>query len=215
MGLAYVNHIIVQKEPIQTIADLNYPKTIIVDAGHGGLDGGAVGYNGIIEKNINLQIAKKLKTILSANGYNVIMTREEDVMFDQNKNKDMKNRLKIIQENPGAIFLSIHQNLFSFDSSWGAQVFYSPNNPDSNILATLIQSRFVQLLQPNNNRVEKKAESSLFLFKNAYSPAVLIECGFISNAMDAKNLSDDEYQNKVAFVIFSAICDYYSYKINN
>lgn len=210
-----MNHIIVQKEPIQTIANLNYPKTIIVDAGHGGLDGGAVGYNGIIEKNINLQIAKKLKTILSANGYNVIMTREEDVMFDQNKNKDMKNRLKIIQENPGAIFLSIHQNLFSFDSSWGAQVFYSPNNPDSNILATLIQSRFVQLLQPNNNRVEKKTESSLFLFKNAYSPAVLIECGFISNAMDAKNLSDDEYQNKVVFVIFSAICDYYSYKINN
>ncbi len=215
LTLVYVGYLITQRNSIQTVANTNLFPTVIIDAGHGGLDGGAVGYNGVIEKNINLEIALKLKTMLSANGYNVIMTRETDTMIDKSKVKDMNARLKIIKENPDAILLSIHQNLFSSDSSWGAQVFYSPNNPDSNVLASLLQSRFVELLQPNNKRVEKKTDSSLFLFKNTYSPAVLIECGFISNALDAKNLSEEEYQNKVAFVIFSSLCDYYSYRINN
>lgn len=213
--LVCVNHLITQRNPIPTIANANSSRTIIIDAGHGGLDGGAVGYNGIIEKDINLSIALKLKTLLSANGYNIIMTRETDTMIDGSKVKDMNARLKILKNNPNALFLSIHQNLFSYDSSWGAQVFYSPNNPNSNVLASLLQSRFVELLQPTNKRVEKQTDSSLFLFKNANSTAVLIECGFISNALDAKNLSDDEYQNKIAFVIFSAICDYYSYNKNS
>ncbi len=213
--LVYVSFLITERNPIQTIANTNISPTIIIDAGHGGIDGGAVGCNGIVEKDLNLKIALKLKTILTANGYNVIMTRETDIMIDGSKVKDMNARLKIIKNNPNAVFLSIHQNLFSSDSSWGAQVFYSPNNPNSNILASLLQSRFVELLQPNNKRIEKQTDSSLFLFKNTQSPAVLIECGFISNALDAKNLSNEDYQNKVAFVIFASLCDYYSYNLNS
>lgn len=211
-------HVINKRNLVETFVQANSSHTIIIDAGHGGIDGGAVGHDGIIEKDINLQIALKLKTMLKANGYNVIMTREDDVMLKKDgktgKVADMHARLEIVEKNPNSLFLSIHQNLFSQDSSWGAQVFYSPNNPDSKVLAEFLQARFVELLQPNNKRVSKQTDSSLFLFKNAYSPSVLIECGFLSNALDAKNLCDDEYQNKIVFVIFSAICDYYSYNLN-
>ncbi len=213
--LVYVGHLLTQGFPISTATNPNLSPTIIIDAGHGGIDGGATGYSNVVEKDINLQIAIKLQTMLKANGYNVIMTRETDTMLYGSKVKDMNERLKIIKNNPNALFLSIHQNLFSSDSSWGAQVFYSPNHPDSKILATLLQTRFIELLQPNNNRVEKQTDSSLFLFKNAQTPAVLIECGFISNALDARNLSNEVYQNKVAFVIFASLCDYYSYKLNS
>lgn len=203
------------KNDVSVSAKMQSRHIVIIDAGHGGIDGGAVGCNGAIEKDINLQIAIKLKTLLKANGYDVIMTREKDEMINGSKVADMRARLDIIKNNPNAIFLSIHQNLFSHNSSWGAQVFYSPNNSDSKVLAELLQARFVELLQPNNKRLCKPTDPSLYLFKNAVSPAILIECGFLSNALDANNLLTDEYQNKVSFVIFSAICDYYSYKLNS
>ena len=218
-GILTLTYIIVSKNiSTETYLETTTSRKIIIDAGHGGIDGGAVGYNGVIEKDINLKIALKLKDFLLSSGYDVILTRDTDTMLDgegkTRKVADMNARLKIITDNPDAIFLSIHQNLFSQNSSWGAQVFFSQNHFESEILASLIQSRFVELLQPQNTRVSKQTDSSLYLFKNAQIPAVLIECGFLSNAIDANNLSDDEYQNKVAFVIFSAICDYYSYKIN-
>ena len=218
-GILALTYIFISKNiSTETFLETTTSIKIIIDAGHGGIDGGAVGHNGVIEKDINLKIALKLKDFLSLSGYDVILTRDTDTMLEgEGKTKkvaDMNARLKIITDNPDAIFLSIHQNLFSQNSSWGAQVFYSENHFESEILASLIQSRFVELLQPQNTRVSKQTDSSLYLFKNAQIPAVLIECGFLSNAIDANNLSDDEYQNKVAFVIFSAICDYYSYKIN-
>ena len=194
-------------------------KLIIIDAGHGGIDGGAVGYNNIIEKDINLSIAKKLETMLTSLGFEVIMTRSDDDMageplhqnayIHERKVNDSKTRVEIINSHPNAIVLSIHQNLFSQTKYNGAQMFYSIQNNDSKVIAKLLQTRFSSMLQTGNTREIKPVSDDIYLMNNINNPAVLVECGFISNALEAANLSDDTYQNKVAFVIFAALCDYF------
>ena len=194
-------------------------KIIIIDAGHGGFDGGAVGKNGIIEKDLNLQIAKKLNAILKINGYKTIMTRDGDYAISddglkttrEKKRSDMKNRLKIIKENPNGIFVSIHQNKFEKDYVKGTQVFYSTNNIDSERLAEVIQKNCSLALQPENHRVTKPSGRELYLLYYSKIPAVMVECGFISNPKEASLLSNEEYQQKLAFIIFSSINDF----INN
>ncbi len=210
------------------ISDKNYivvsavateSKLIIIDAGHGGIDGGAVGYNNIVEKDINLSIAKKLETMLTCCGFEVIMTRTEDSMVGEKlpetasirekKVNDVRHRASLINSHPNAIVLSIHQNLFSESKYSGAQMFYSTKNGDSKAVATFLQNRFSTMLQPDNKRVVKPVAENIYLMNNINNPAVLVECGFISNGLEALNLTDDTYQNKVAFVIFAALCDYF------
>lgn len=194
-------------------------QTIIIDPGHGGFDGGAVGVNDIVEKDLNLQIALKLSDILKINGYNIILTRDGDYStadeglktIREKKKSDMKNRLKLIKENPNGIFVSIHQNKFEKNSPKGTQVFYSTNNTDSERLAGIIQKNCSEILQPWNERMTKPSGRELYLLYYAKIPAVLVECGFISNYDEAKNLTDEEYQEKLAFVIFLSINDF----INN
>ena len=192
---------------------------IVLDPGHGGPDGGAVGVDGIVEKEINLAIGQKLRDLLVLNGFQVTMTREDDrSIHDEGvtgirnqKVSDMNNRLEIMQKYPEATFVSIHQNQFSASQYSGAQVFYSPNNPASQTLAAITQRRLKEMLQPENNREYKKAGSELFLLYYAQCPAVLVECGFLSNSQEAHKLIQEEYQNQVAFVIFSSIMEFTNY----
>lgn len=206
-----------QKTPQPVMAAISQPPaTVILDPGHGGMDGGAQA-NGVSEKQVNLAIALDLKELLSAMGFRVIMTREDDrsihdpqlTQVGRQKRSDLHNRLKLMQQNPQAIFVSIHQN--KFEESWcsGAQIFYSPNHPDSQKLAALMQRSF-SALQPDNQRQIKEAGNNLFLLYEGQNPAVMAECGFLSNPDEAAALSDRDYQKKVAFVLMQAILEFYA-----
>jgi len=192
--------------------------TIIIDPGHGGVDGGAVGYNDIVEKDINLSISLKLRTLFEASGFNVVMTREDDRSIHDKDSKtirekkvsDIHNRSKLLEKYPDAIFLSIHQNMYTESKYSGTQVFYSKNNEDSKILASLIQSNVKELLQPENERVIKPAGKDLYILYHAKIPAVMVECGFLSNPDEAKKLNSSEYQYKMAFAIYCGTLDYCS-----
>ena len=193
----------------------NRPR-IIIDAGHGGMDGGAVGYNNIVEKDINLAIAEDLRDLFVISGFDVVMTRDNDCSIHDDgitgvknqKTSDMRNRLKIMEQNRDAIFLSIHQNKFTDPKYSGAQMFYSPNLPESEELAAIMQRHFREMLQPENTRERKRSGRELFLLYKAQTPAVLVECGFLSNPQEATNLIDPEYQEKVAFVIYSSVMEF-------
>lgn len=193
--------------------DFNECKQVVIDPGHGGFDPGAIGVNKVLEKDINLAISLALRDILIANGYEVIMTRETDTAIHDKKNaslrssktSDLKNRLKIIESHPKAIAVSIHQNEFKSEKSHGAQMFYGRKNEASKVLAESIQKAFVTNLQPDNKRVVKRSTADVYIVHNAETPIVLVECGFISNWEEAKLLSEEEYQQKVAFTIYCGI----------
>ncbi len=194
----------------------NLKQTIILDAGHGGFDGGAVGVDGTLEKDINLKITKRLEHYLKMSNFNVILTRTDENSIEDDsstsianrKVSDMKNRLKIINEYPDALFISIHLNKFSASSVHGAQVFYSVNNDDSLVLADSIQNSLTSLLKPDNERCSKKADKTIYLMKHAKNPAVIIECGFLSNKQELSLLKTDDYQGKLSFAIYCGILDY-------
>lgn len=182
---------------------------IIIDPGHGGFDSGANASDKTQEKNINLEIALKLKEIFSSNGFNVIMTRDDDISIEDKytnfskKKSDMYNRLKILNSNSNNIFISIHQNTYSNKSVKGTQIFYSKNNPLSKILANDIQKSFIKTLQPENKREIVEAKKNLYLLYKAQVPAVLVECGFLTNSEELKMLKSDEYQKNIATTIFN------------
>lgn len=204
-------------EATEVFSNRVYQNTVIVDAGHGGEDGGAVGIDGTNEKDINLDIALKLEKILSFYGFNVIMTRTQDVMtcdeglstLRERKVSDIHNRFALIEANPEAIFVSVHQNKFDDPNQNGTQVFYSGNNEKSKLLAENIQTAVVSALQPSNKRVVKRSGSGIYLLYHAQAPAVLVECGFISNPDEVKRLNDDSYRMKTAILIADGILKYY------
>lgn len=193
-------------------------KTVIVDAGHGGDDGGAIGIDGTVEKGINLDIALKLEKILKFYGFNVIMTRTQDVMtcddgidsLRKRKISDIHNRFELMRKNPDAIFISVHQNKFEDSSQHGTQVFYSGNDERSKELAEAIQTSVTLTLQRKNDRVVKKSGSGIYLLYHAKIPAVLVECGFISNSDELKKLKDESYRMKLAILIADGLLKYLS-----
>ena len=199
-----------------TNATAENEKTVIVDAGHGGFDGGAVADDGTPEKDINLSIALKLSALLKLHGYNVIMTRTTDTGTEldssesiaKRKKSDMGERLRIINENPEAIFVSIHLNKFTTSSAVGAQVFYSPNDARSMALGLSLQKTIKLLLQAENERTIKKATKSTYLLYKANIPAVIVECGFLSNKRELELLKTDEYRSKMAFAVLCGILNY-------
>lgn len=194
------------------------PHTIVIDAGHGGEDGGASGSSGTPEKEINLAIAKDLEQLLSVSGYHVVMTRTEDVAIGDNSLKtvherkvsDMHKRLKILEEQKNCVFISIHQNYFTQSQYNGTQIFYSTNHQDSKILAENIRAQIIQLLQKDNKRETKPAGDSIYLLRESKVPAILVECGFLSNVDEELKLKDPVYQHKMAFSIYTGILDYCS-----
>ena len=191
--------------------------TIIIDPGHGGMDGGAVGVDGIIEKDINLSISLCLADFFRFSGYNVVLTRSTDTsIHDQGvsgikkqKVSDMHNRLALAEQYPDGILLCIHQNQFSDSRYSGGQIFYGIKQPESSSgLAEILQNNLKNLLQPENNRQIKQAYDTLILMKNAPNTAVLVECSFLSNPEEAHLLTQTEYQQKLAFVIYSSTLQY-------
>lgn len=156
--------------------------TIVLDAGHGGEDPGAVA-NGAIEKDINLSIAKKLKDFLELTGINVVLTRDKDVLLytqEQAKSKkmyDLKNRLAFAEGFENAVFISIHMNKFTAERYFGPQTFYSENDARGLMLAECVQ-RATKLFSPDNTRVIKPENGTIYILENIQKPAVLVECGF-------------------------------------
>lgn len=187
-----------------------------VDAPHGGFDGGCTSADGIPEKNINLNILLKLRDMLEINGYQVEVTRDSDISIHDSgieglsaqKSSDMDNRLALFNKYENAVCISIHQNQFTQPQYSGAQMFYSGTNSMSEELARSIQGRFVEFLQPDNEREIKRCGKELFLCYFSENPTVMAECGFLSNPEEAALLNTDEYQSKVAFTLFSGINDF-------
>lgn len=197
--------------------------TIIIDAGHGGEDGGAVVQDNIVEKDINLNIAQKTNDVLSLFGFETYMVRETDkLIYDsdsktlrQKKNSDLRNRLSLMNKFENCLYISIHQNKFEDNRIWGAQTFYSPNDEQSPVLAEFIQSSIISLIQPNNKRVIKKTGTNVFVIYNATKSAIMVECGFMSNNDELLKLKDDKYQNQMSFSITTGILNYYISEVKN
>ena len=188
---------------------------IILDAGHGGEDVGATGVNGVYEKDLNLSLAFILGEMLVEKGFAVVYTRNEDkLLYEETENikgirkiSDLKNRCKIAKNYPNALFVSIHMNTFGDSKYSGLQVYYSANNSDSEILAGAIQSSVKKEIQPENNR-NIKVGKDIYILENIDNPAVLIECGFLSNPEEAKKLSEKEYQKQLSLAIVCGIINY-------
>lgn len=205
--LGIISAILALKHYIPTIAIPTTNRVVIIDAGHGGGDPGAIGLTGTLEKDINLNIALKLQQFIEQSGGLVLMTRTEDEMLAENKREDMKLRKRLREENSGDIFISIHLNSFPQESCKGAQTFYA-NNEKSKNLAEKIQKNMVKFLEEDNSRVAKKL-IDVYLLKDVNIPSVIVECGFLSNSREEKLLKDEKYQSRVAFSIFAGICEYF------
>lgn len=181
--------------------------TIVIDAGHGGMDAGKVGTNGTLEKEINLQIAKMLQEMLEEEGFRVVMTRETDAaLYDEDapnkKQQDMKRRCELIEEVMPLMTVSIHQNSYTDPSVEGPQVFYYGNSASGREIAAALQSALNEELAVSRPR-EIKANDSYYLLRKTTNPTVIVECGFLSNPGEAGRLITQEYQEKVA----RALCD--------
>lgn len=191
-------------------------KKILIDAGHGGMDGGTSSNNGTVEKNINLSIAIKLKTKLQNLGYEVVMTREDDKGLYLNSGtirskymEDLRNRCNLKESSNCDMFVSIHLNYFTQSKYKGAQVWYSTYK-ESAMLAGIIQKNLREDLDSSNKRVQKPAKNAYrILRENDTMPSVIVECGFLSNYEEEQELKSDEYQEKVAESISKSIVEYY------
>ena len=189
---------------------------LVIDAGHGGEDAGAVASDGTLEKDLNLEIALALSALCELNGTRHIMTREDDrLLYDlyddledytgHKKLYDLKNRVRLTRECEGAVFVSIHMNKFPQEKYSGTQVYFSKNNAQSELFAREIQNTIRLNLQPNNNRQIKGATSDIYVLNSLECPAILIECGFLSNESELSLLKSDPYRAKLALTVFSAV----------
>lgn len=216
---AIISIFIISVQQVKTVSTANVfanETTIIIDAGHGGEDGGAIGADGTVEKNINLSISLKLNDILSSLGYKTRMVRTEDISIHDStamtirdkKVSDIHNRVQIMEEYDNCIYVSIHQNKYDDSKIWGAQTFYSPNNEESKDLAEFIQKNIISTLQPDNNRVVKKSGTNIYVLYNAPKTAVMVECGFLSNPNELDKLKSENYQTQLALSITNGIINF-------
>lgn len=184
------------------------------------MDGGCSSVNDVPEKGINLNILLSLRDMLRMEGYTVEVTRDTDrSIHDEGiegvanqKSSDMDNRLALFNKYDNAICISIHQNQFTDPAYSGAQMFYSDNVKGSSALAQTLQDAFVAQIQPENTREIKLCGKELYLCYFSENPTVMVECGFLSNPEEAALLETEEYQQKVAFTIFSGLNQYFDQK---
>ena len=201
---------------VNSSAMQNSERVIILDAGHGGRDAGAIGLSGVLEKDLNLDITLMLRDRLVFKGYKVVLTREDDTMhYDESvplskKAQDTRYRVDMTKKYENCIFVSIHMNKFVSEKYSGLQVYYSQNVEGGRELAQGIQTCARELLQSDNNRKIKKADATIYVLDKAVVPAVLVECGFLSNAAETERLCDKEYRRDLATVLFIAIDGYFS-----
>ncbi len=215
LGLGFINYYTSSDAYAEALAIESEKNLIIIDAGHGGEDSGAIGSNGVYEKDLNLEIANSLGEELKKEGFAVLYTRTTDkLLYSEDENikglrkiSDLKNRCKIAAEHPNAIFVSIHMNSYGNSKYSGLQVYYSENDKNSYTLATKIQSTVKETVQPENNRVIKNGKG-IYVLENNQNVCVLIECGFITNPDECKNLSEKEYQKRLCSAIVCGIIDY-------
>lgn len=186
--------------------------TVVIDAGHGGFDPGKVGVNGVLEKDVNLAIAKKLKMLLEQNDLKVVMLRTtDDGLYsegDSNKKAtDLKKRVQILLETNPVLAVSIHQNSFPQESSYGAQVFYYTDSEQGKAFAQIMQSTLKECITDGNHRMEK-ANKDYYMLKKSTCPLIIVECGFLSNQKEAKLLTTEEYQQEMAWAIHLGVMRY-------
>lgn len=189
-------------------------QTIVIDAGHGGEDGGAVSCTGVPESRINLEIALRLRDLCHLLGYNTCMIRTEDISvytegntLAAKKASDLRQRVRIVNSTNRGVLISIHQNTFSDNRYDGAQVFYAPTE-GSKVLADLLQSNLIIGLKQNSHRNSKPA-NNVFLMQHIERTGVLVECGFLSNPEEEAKLRDASYQKKLCCVIASSLSQYF------
>ena len=184
--------------------------TFVIDAGHGGEDGGASSCTGVLESQLNLQIARRLDDLLHFLGYQTVMIRRSDISvytegktIAEKKISDLKERVRIVNETEGAFLISIHQNIFADSRYSGAQVFYNQEGDAENI-AHLLQQAMVTSLNPGSNRQCKPADG-IYLMQHSKRPGILVECGFLSNPEEERKLREGEYQKHICCVIASTL----------
>lgn len=202
------NHAVATFSEMQTA-----PNCVVLDAGHGGVDSGAVSCTGVYESQINLEITRKLNDLMHLLGVHTIMIREDDrsvysegTTIAAKKVSDIRNRVKTVNNVPKALLISIHQNNFPQEKYSGAQVFYN-TNPGSKELANEMQTAFRVYLNPFNKRQTKKS-SGVYLMEHINCTGILIECGFLSNPREEALLRDSEYQKKISAVIATTVSQY-------
>ena len=191
---------------------------IILDAGHGGADGGAISSDGVPESKINLEIARKLELLLLFSGHPVLMTRTdandlsspEAQTIKEQKVSDLKNRADFVNNAQNATLISIHQNSLAGNSRvHGAQVFYNTVQPSAK-LAQSVQQTMNQIINPGNEKNCKAIDSSIYLLKEVQVPAILVECGFLSNAEETQLLCNSDYQKQLAVAIAAGYLQYHT-----
>ncbi len=213
--LSFMGYSLNGSESTEVFSKAEDNKLVIIDAGHGGVDGGASGVNGALEKELNLEVSEKLKALCEINGYEVIMTRDSDISLGEGAQKghvkmtDLKRRLEIAKENPDALFISLHMNKYPQADCKGIQIWYSGKNENSLKLAGILENAVKTKLQPDNKRKSKQAGSSIYLLERIENTAVLVECGFLSNEEECTLLCDSDYQTKLAACIYYAIDEFY------
>lgn len=206
-------HIVASSTPTETPAPF-----VIIDPGHGGEDGGAE-VDGNLEKELNLMVAENLCDLFTIFGYEVRMTRTEDVLLydyfndlkdyaGHKKTYDLRNRLRIAEESGALLYLGIHMNKFPKEQYKGLQVYYSYNANDSQTAASIIQSYAKKYLMPDNNREIKKATQAIYILHRIQIPAVLVECGFLSNPEELALLNTAAYRLRLASAVFSSTAEY-------
>ena len=185
---------------------------VLIDSGHGGSDPGKIGIHQEKEKDINLQIAKRLKKKLEKNGVQVYMTREKDIDLSEknggnSKVQDLKKRCEMVREIQPDCVLSIHQNSYPEEAIHGAQVFYYEDSAEGKKLAEILQKHLVEGLDKTNRR-QAKGNRTYYMLKKTEATLVIVECGFLSNDQEATLLTDEKYQNRVAKSICSGTLEY-------
>ncbi len=192
-------------------------RVICIDPGHGGVDPGAVSIRGTLEDEINLKIALKLKRLIEGSGGIVVMTREEDIgLYSENaeslrqmKREDLTKRKEIVEENEIEIFISIHLNSFTNNKYSGAQTFYREGFKEGEELSIKIQSELKNVLNEDNKRQAQKRDN-IYLLNEINIPSTLVECGFLSNPEEDRLLNNDQYQEKIAWAIYTGLLNYFS-----
>lgn len=189
--------------------------TVVIDAGHGGMDGGAVGVSGVLEKDLNLQVAKKLEQLVVDGGGRALMTRTDDISLhtDQDttvreqKRSDLNYRRSYAADSGADAFISIHMNKFEQSQYRGAQIFYSADQ-DSKKLAEMIKKQVVPISEKSDGREIKQAYDTMFILQKNVIPSVIVECGFLSNPEEETLLTTEEYQQQMAEAIYQGLCEF-------
>ncbi len=215
LGIVFV--FIERNESVPTMYLPITDKVIAIDAGHGGIDPGAVGKQGVNEDEVNLQIALYLRKLIEENGGVVILTRndgeglytEESKTIREKKNEDLRNRRIEVNNSEPDVLLSIHLNSFPQSQYYGAQTFYKDGCEKSKALAFIVQEELKNVLDKNNKRVPQSRDN-IYIIRESEAPAILIECGFLSNPEEERKLNDPKYQQKIAWAIYIGVMRYFN-----